>query len=32
MLDSITADKIIYAEVTPPRAMGNSGGIIIHTT
>ena len=32
MLDSIEADKIIYAEVTPPGAMGNSGGIMIYTT
>lgn len=32
MLDRIEADKIIYAEVTPPGAMGYSGGIIIHTT
>jgi hypothetical protein len=32
MLDSIEVDKIIYAEVTPPGAMGNSGGIIIYTT
>lgn len=31
LLDSIETDKIIYAEVTPPGAMGNSGGIIIYT-
>ena len=30
ILDSIETDKIIYAEVTPPGAMGNSGGIIIY--
>lgn len=30
ILDSIEIDKIIYAEVTPPGAMGNSGGIIIY--
>lgn len=29
ILDNIEIDKIIYAEVTPPGAMGNSGGIII---
>lgn len=29
-LDSIEMDKVIYAEVTPPGAMGNSGGIIIY--
>ena len=27
ILDNIEIDKIIYAEVTPPGAMGNSGGI-----
>lgn len=31
ILDNIEIDKIIYAEVTPPGAMGNSGGIIIYT-
>lgn len=30
ILDIIETDKIIYAEVTPPGAMGNSGGIIIY--
>jgi hypothetical protein len=30
ILDSIEIDKIIYAEVTPPGAMGNSGGIMIY--
>ncbi|MBX2966985.1 MAG: hypothetical protein KF845_12640 [Cyclobacteriaceae bacterium] len=30
ILESIEVDKIIYAEVTPPGAMGNSGGIIIY--
>ncbi|WP_218138672.1 A1S_2505 family phage non-structural protein [Bizionia paragorgiae] len=30
ILESIETDKIIYAEVTPPGAMGNSGGIIIY--
>lgn len=30
ILDSIEIDKIIYAEVTPPGAMGNSGGIILY--
>lgn len=30
ILDSIEIDKIIYAEVTPLGAMGNSGGIIIY--
>jgi hypothetical protein len=30
ILDSIEIDKIIYAEVTPPRAMGNTGGIMIY--
>ncbi len=29
-LERIETDKIIYAEVTPPGAMGNSGGIIIY--
>lgn len=29
-LENIETDKIIYAEVTPPGAMGNSGGIIIY--
>ena len=28
VLESIEIDKIIYAEVTPPGAMGNAGGII----
>jgi len=30
ILDSIEIDKIIYAEVTPHGAMGNSGGIITY--
>ncbi len=30
ILDSIEIDKIIYAELTPPGAMGNAGGIIIY--
>ena len=30
ILDNIEIDKIIYAEVTPPGAMGNSGGIIFY--
>ena len=30
ILNSIKIDKVIYAEVTPPGAMGNSGGIIIY--
>lgn len=30
ILESIEVDKIIYAEVTPPGAMGNSGGIIFY--
>jgi hypothetical protein len=30
IVDSIEIDKIIYAEVTPPGAMGNAGGIIIY--
>lgn len=30
ILDSIEIDKIIYAEVTPPRAIGNTGGIMIY--
>ena len=30
ILDSIETDRIIYAEVTPPGAMGNSGGIIVY--
>ncbi len=30
IIDSIDAEKIIYAEVTPVGAMGNSGGIIIY--
>jgi hypothetical protein len=30
ILDNIEIDRIIYAEVTPPGAMGNSGGIIIY--
>lgn len=30
IIDNIETDKIIYAEVTPPGAMGNSGGIIIY--
>ena len=29
-LERIEIDKIIYAEVTPPGAMGNAGGIIIY--
>lgn len=31
IVNSIYADKIIYAEVTPNGAMGNSGGVIIYT-
>lgn len=30
IIDNIEIDKIIYAKVTPPGAMGNSGGIIIY--
>lgn len=30
IIDKLEFDKIIYAEVTPPGAMGNSGGIIIY--
>ena len=30
ILDYLEIDKIIYAEVTPPGAMGNTGGIIIY--
>ncbi len=30
VLESIEIDKIIYAEVTPPGAMGNAGGIILY--
>jgi hypothetical protein len=30
ILHSIKMDKVIYAEVTPAGAMGNSGGIIIY--
>lgn len=30
ILNSIEPEEIIYAEVTPPGAMGNSGGIVIY--
>lgn len=30
ILNSIEIEKIIYAEVTPPGAMGNAGGIMIY--
>ena len=30
ILESIEMDKIVYAEVTPTGAMGNSGGIIMY--
>ena len=30
IIESIELQKIIYAEVTPPGAMGNAGGIIIY--
>jgi hypothetical protein len=30
VIESIELQKIIYAEVTPPGAMGNAGGIIIY--
>ena len=30
VIERIELQKIIYAEVTPPGAMGNAGGIIIY--
>ena len=30
IMDSIEVDKIIYAEIAQPGAMGNAGGIIMY--